>query len=130
MSTSLILEKIKILSDDYNEVLISKNHHTNKFNYQEQTLSERVINGYKYNNIYVLDPNRVYQCYVSNDQAFDKNFLYQVVLIKDLINAGIILLEADLINNTIYIKNHGGNPVYIEKKAIIANYNLLDKKKV
>lgn len=122
MMMKLILTKVELLDDDYNEVLITKDTKS-KFIYREAPMIERVIDKKRYNDIYVLIPNRIYKVHIDNNFPFSSEFVHHTVLTNELISSGVLFLGAEQ-EYIIYIKNCSDNPVYIQKGSPVGYYIL------
>lgn len=120
----LTLKRLYIAPDNYHEFFISDNTKP-KYEYNECRLMERVIDGQKHINIYVLEPNQIYKCKIGQKIT---NYNYCNVKLKSYIaQSGIILLYADMDDNCIYITNNGNNLVYIQKDSIIASCDFIQR---
>lgn len=118
----LILKRLYIAPDNYHEFFIS-NDTKPKYEYNECRLVERVIDGQKHTNVYVLEPNQIYKCKINQEIT---NYDYYNVKLKSYIaQSGIILLYADIDN--IYITNNGNNLIYIQKDSVIASCDFIQR---
>lgn len=129
----LTLERIYLLSDDYEEFIFCKDKAKFKLNYQECHLVTRAV----YNEekkLYELEPNRIYKCKIGEDNQSNplKSIMDSpyyicdcpiITLLSGFITIGVTFLGHDIDN--IYIKNDGTNPIYIEPGADIAECTIL-----
>lgn len=118
---AMALKTVKILPDDYNELLVDGGLMPSPSNhYKEIPMVERVINGKKVYQIYILEPSRIYQINVFNKIGADLEdaiFLH-TTLIESLAAAGLLLLFSN--SEQLYVKNCSTNPIYVKKDAEIA----------
>lgn len=118
-----IVKTIKVLSDDYNEMLICKNSvFSSSPKYEEIATIDRVINGQKLHDIYLLEPNNIYQINIADQTDLDwlkqSAMFLHTSLIEDAAAAGLLLLFSN--SNQLYVKNCSINPIYIKKGTDIA----------
>jgi len=107
------ISKISVLSDEYQEIVHSQTK-TTKAQYNELSLVERVIDGQKYHNLYMIEPNRIYKC----DLTLPSDEKDISIEIKTELNAlGIFLLKS--FDSVLYIAYYGMNTIYIEKGSSI-----------
>lgn len=110
------ISKISVLSDEYQEIVHSQTK-TTKAQYNELSLVERVIDGQKYYNLYMIEPNRIYKCDLTlpSDESYEKDISIEI---KTELNAlGIFLLKS--FDSVLYIAHYGINTIYIEKGSSI-----------
>lgn len=107
---------ISVLSDDFQEYLFSSDKVT-KAKYTELPLIERVIDGRKYHNLYMIRPNLIYKCHLELPDTLPAGD-FDVQLKTYLNSIGLALLGTPSLS-TIYIVYHGPNVVYIKKGSSI-----------
>lgn len=107
---------ISVLSDDFQEYLFSSDKVT-KAKYTELPLIERVIDGRKYHNLYMIRPNLIYKCHLELPDTLPAGD-FDVQLKTYLNSIGFALLGTPSLS-TIYIVYHGPNVVYIKKGSSI-----------
>lgn len=117
------VKTIKMLSDDYNEILIySQSVFSSSPKYEEIATIDRVINGQKLHDIYLLEPNNIYQINVADKTNLDwlksSAMFLHTSLIKNVATAGLLLLFSN--SDQLYVKNCSVNPIYIKKGTDIA----------
>lgn len=110
------ISEISVLSDDFQEYLFSSDKVT-KAKYTELPLIERVIDGQKYHNLYMIRPNSIYKCHLSLPDTLPAED-FDVQLKTYLNSIGLSLLGTPSFS-TIYIVHHGPNIVYIKKGSSI-----------
>lgn len=110
------ISEISVLSDDFQEYLFSSDKVT-KAKYAELPLIERVIDGQKYHNLYMIRPNLIYKCHLELPDTLPAGD-FDVQLKTYLNSIGLSLLGAPSLS-TIYIVYHGPNVVYIKKGSSI-----------
>ena len=110
------ISRISVLSDDFQEYLFSSDKVT-KAKYTELPLIERVIDGQKYHNLYMIRPNLIYKCHLSLPETLPAGD-FDVQLKAYLNSIGLFLLGTPSFSK-IYIAHHGPNIVYIKKGSSI-----------
>ena len=110
------ISEISVLSDDFQEYLFSSDKVT-KAKYTELPLIERVIDGQKYHNLYMIRPNLIYKCHLELPDTLPAGD-FDMQLKTYLNSIGLALLGTPSLS-TIYIVYHGLNVVYIKKGSSI-----------
>lgn len=110
------IKTIYKLKDDYQEIFVGKNFSTS-VQYEELLLSSRTINKDYFENLYVLEPHKVYKIKFTIDEDIEDTQAIQIN--PKLIEAGLIKKSFDVSHCVATFYNASDNTIFIEKGAIL-----------